>query len=348
MAYRTIVVGTNGSVTAYRAQHKATQVAKALGAELVIVIAAPSLDKPQSTAEAVAAKARDAASRHGVSVRSIVRSGEPAGAIVRVAMETKADLIVVGNVGTERRRKFKLGGIAEKTAHEAPCDVLIVHTREKTKKSRHQGPYRRLLVGSDGSPTATEAVRKAYDLGMMFEVGVMVTCVTGDPIVGSIVLERAASSKPDWIPIETCMVEGDPVDKMTEVAAAEGCDLIVVGNKGIVGARRYLLSSVPSRLAHRGGLDLLVAKTTERSLDDLEPGRGGVVDVHGKKLAVYLAPDGNVHAFSPRCQHLGCTVEWNDSEKTWDCPCHGSRYGFDGQVINGPTTHPLEPHRIDG
>jgi Rieske Fe-S protein len=50
-----------------------------------------------------------------------------------------------------------------------------------------------------------------------------------------------------------------------------------------------------------------------------------------------------LHAVSATCTHLGCIVEWNGAETTWDCPCHGSRYGVDGEVISAPASQPLVP-----
>ena len=87
---------------------------------------------------------------------------------------------------------------------------------------------------------------------------------------------------------------------------------------------------------------VLIAKTVDRTVDDLVPGTGGLVDADGRKLAVYKAEDGTNTALSPRCTHLGCTVDWNAAAKTWDCPCHGSRYAHDGEVVNGPAKAPLE------
>jgi nucleotide-binding universal stress UspA family protein/nitrite reductase/ring-hydroxylating ferredoxin subunit len=346
MSYRTIVVGTDGSATAYRAQHKASRIAKRMGARMVIVCGVPSPNGHREANEIVA-KACASAQQHGIEATGSVRKGEPADAIAEVASESSADLIVVGDVGMGHLRHFRLGGVAERTAHKAPTDVLIVRTREKVRRERSEKPYRGILVGTDGSPSATAAVLKAFDLGMILEIGVMVIFVAGDPIVGAIVLERAEATKPDWVPIETRLVEGEPAEKLYEVAQEEHRDLIVVGNKGVVGTQRYLMTSVPTKLAHSSGQDLLIAKTTERTIADLGRDRGGVVDVEGKKLAVYIDAEGHTYGLSPRCQHMGCSVQWNDADKTWDCPCHGSRYRFDGTVIQGPATRNLDPVQLE-
>jgi nucleotide-binding universal stress UspA family protein/nitrite reductase/ring-hydroxylating ferredoxin subunit len=341
MAYRTIVVGTDGSVTAYRAQHKASRIAKRMGARMVIVCGVSSPNEHQE-AKNIVAKACASAQQHGIEATGSVRTGEAADAIVESASESSADLIVVGDVGMGHLHHFRLGGVAERTAHQAPTDVLIVRTREKVRRERSERPYRGILVGTDGSPSAAAAVLKAFDLGMILEIGVMVIYVAGDPIIGAIVLERAETAKPDWVPIETRMVEGEPAEKIHEIAQEEHRDLIIVGNKGIVGPRRYMMTSVPTKLAHGSGQDLLIAKTTERTIADLGRDRGGVVDVEGKKLAVYIDAEGHAYSLSPRCQHMGCSVQWNDADKTWDCPCHGSRYKFDGKVIQGPATRDLD------
>ncbi len=83
------------------------------------------------------------------------------------------------------------------------------------------------------------------------------------------------------------------------------------------------------------------------SVAEVKPGEGKIVRVKGKKTAVYRAEDGTVQALSPICTHLGCYVAFNNSEKSWDCPCHGSRFSTDGKVINGPTKAPLKPINLE-
>jgi glycine/D-amino acid oxidase-like deaminating enzyme/nitrite reductase/ring-hydroxylating ferredoxin subunit len=75
----------------------------------------------------------------------------------------------------------------------------------------------------------------------------------------------------------------------------------------------------------------------------LEPGDGVVVRSGTKPVAVSRATDGTLRAVDAICTHLGCVVNWNDAETSWDCPCHGSRFADDGSVVTGPATRPLDP-----
>jgi nitrite reductase/ring-hydroxylating ferredoxin subunit len=78
-------------------------------------------------------------------------------------------------------------------------------------------------------------------------------------------------------------------------------------------------------------------------LDVLEPGQGAIVRTGLKKVALYRDPAGVLRACSATCPHLGCIVRWNGQARTWDCPCHGSRFSAEGTVLHGPATSNLEP-----
>jgi Rieske Fe-S protein len=84
------------------------------------------------------------------------------------------------------------------------------------------------------------------------------------------------------------------------------------------------------------------------AIEGLAPGEGAVVRVEGETLAVSRSEDGSLTAVSPRCTHLACYVAWNGAERTWDCPCHGSRYLPDGSVIEGPAVRDLAPRQVPG
>ena len=85
-----------------------------------------------------------------------------------------------------------------------------------------------------------------------------------------------------------------------------------------------------------------LANRPSRSIDDLEPGEGDIVELGGEKVAGHRRDDGTLVAVSPTCTHLGCQVNWNRAERSWDCPCHGSRFAPDGGVLQGPAVHRLE------
>jgi glycine/D-amino acid oxidase-like deaminating enzyme/nitrite reductase/ring-hydroxylating ferredoxin subunit len=84
-----------------------------------------------------------------------------------------------------------------------------------------------------------------------------------------------------------------------------------------------------------------------KSLSDIGVGDGKTVRVAGRRLAVYRDEHQLLHAVSPVCTHLGCHVKFNHSEKTWDCPCHGSRFGTDGSVLDGPAVQNLDYQLLD-
>jgi glycine/D-amino acid oxidase-like deaminating enzyme/nitrite reductase/ring-hydroxylating ferredoxin subunit len=112
---------------------------------------------------------------------------------------------------------------------------------------------------------------------------------------------------------------------------------------------RVTLKSLPS-FVKKGGHDAkrligdrLTGAPDEEETRALPRGSGAVFDIDGDKVAVHRTDDGTLRRMSAVCTHLGCVVSWNDAERSWDCPCHGSRFATDGSVLQGPATKPLEP-----
>jgi len=109
--------------------------------------------------------------------------------------------------------------------------------------------------------------------------------------------------------------------------------------KPLAQAQRFVTENVdfPTHLAtdrfRRGDVD---------SLDRIRPGEGRRIRSGGKMIAAYRDESGALHTRSAVCTHLGCHVQWNRAERTWDCPCHGSRFDPDGGVVNGPAVKSLE------
>jgi glycine/D-amino acid oxidase-like deaminating enzyme/nitrite reductase/ring-hydroxylating ferredoxin subunit len=87
-------------------------------------------------------------------------------------------------------------------------------------------------------------------------------------------------------------------------------------------------------------------KRKPHEFETLEAGEGRVLKIDGHNVAAYRDDQGEVHAVSAVCTHMGCLVGWNGTDRTWDCPCHGSRFEPDGTVLHGPAVTPLA--RADG
>jgi nucleotide-binding universal stress UspA family protein len=146
--------------------------------------------------------------------------------------------------------------------------------------------FTRIVVGTDGSETAAEALRQATDLARISGAGLSVVSayepvpkrqVEGQQLdapadiqheIGpredvNLVLEAAAAeAKKEGVEVQTHPVEGNPADAILNVAEQTGADLIVVGNKGMTGARRFLLGSVPNNVSHHAPCSVMVVRTT--------------------------------------------------------------------------------------
>lgn len=96
-------------------------------------------------------------------------------------------------------------------------------------------------------------------------------------------------------------------------------------------------------------MDLKGNPGTEVSKDvnEIPNGQGKVVKIGDSKFGAYRDQAGELHLVSAKCTHLGCVVAWNNDEKSWDCPCHGSRFNYDGNVLNGPANEPLPYYKSD-
>jgi nitrite reductase/ring-hydroxylating ferredoxin subunit len=114
---------------------------------------------------------------------------------------------------------------------------------------------------------------------------------------------------------------------------------------------RVSLRALPktAKLNLHAGREFFGARATPAeapSSADVPAGEARVVRSGGGKIGVFRDDDGRVHGVSLRCTHLGCLVRFNDAERSWDCPCHGSRFDVDGALLAGPATKPLDPRDV--
>jgi len=146
--------------------------------------------------------------------------------------------------------------------------------------------FTRIVVGTDGSETAAEAVRQAIDLAKLSGASLSIVSayapISGRRVSGeqqqapadvqyeigpredvNLVLDAAAAeAREEGVEVQTHPVEGDPADAILNVAEETKADLIVVGNKGMTGARRYLLGSVPNNVSHHAPCSVIIVRTT--------------------------------------------------------------------------------------
>jgi glycine/D-amino acid oxidase-like deaminating enzyme/nitrite reductase/ring-hydroxylating ferredoxin subunit len=145
--------------------------------------------------------------------------------------------------------------------------------------------------------------------------------MTNGVMAGRLLAELIDGRRPEWADLY------DPV----RLRPRAGAGSFVQANLAV--AKHF----VGDRLRNTGGDDPA----------RIPPGGGAVLRIGGKRCAVHRDDDGLLHAVSATCTHLGCLVAFNDLERTWDCPCHGSRFAPDGTVVNGPAVKPLPRRELE-
>ncbi|CAN5702297.1 hypothetical protein BH18ACT17_BH18ACT17_15180 [soil metagenome] len=333
MAYKRILFGTDGSPRAVATSRVAAEIAKAGKAELIV---AHVWERPEG-AQQVLDAAMAAASEAGVKkVKGELHGGRsPADVLIDLAEQRDVGLVVVSG----GRSATEIGPTAERLSHRAPRDLLIALDVERGNRERL---YRRVLIATDGSATADRAARKGFDLAA--SIGAPVTLAfVGHPATGTLVTDDTVAVYGAEADCDIELRQGDPAVEILDVAREVDADLIVIGNKGMTGAKRFFLNPVPEKVVDLTDRDVLVARTIAQAASELDKGEGGILVQAGERLAAFMDDAGELHLMSARCTHMGCTVAWNTAEHVFECPCHGSRYGPMGEVVNGPATRPLPP-----
>ena len=285
--YERIVAGTDLSKTAKIATDRAANLAHALGAELTLVHAGADPGEPFEKQ----------AAEYGA--ESVVVGGSPAEVLISEVQRLNADLLVVGSVGMSGARRFLLGSVPNKVSHHSPTDLLIVKTDPPPKEISN---YKRLMVGTDGSPTATRAVKIASGLAAKLDAQPVIVCAyeplteaelarlradpndpvaqwnapkvasstpeefrwrIADAVKAEDVLERAKEIAVEQGALPQVRAEqGHPVERLIAIAEEEGIDLIAVGSVGMHGPKRFMLGNVPNRISHHSPTDVLILHTS--------------------------------------------------------------------------------------
>ena len=267
-----ILVATDGSSTAMRAEERAAMLARRHGAALHAVYAygpaktsgGPFAEPGVSPGEVGRGALAGLQRRYDdLGVQTHLVEGKVIDAIAEIARTSSADLVVVGNVGLGSRVARARGSVPFGLAHHAPTDVLIVHTsdavhRERADHGESLTPYQRVVVGVDGSNTALEALRRAGGVAAGDGAEVVIVNAGGDEAVLSRAAEVAAE-----VGVSAPRSRGDdgaPADVLLRVATDESADLLVVGNVGMK-ERAAFDRSVPNKVTLAAACDLLLVRT---------------------------------------------------------------------------------------
>lgn len=168
-------------------------------------------------------------------------------------------------------------------------------------------------------------------------------CMTADgvPYIGTY-----APSRPDWYAATGFQKWGMTTSMVSAMLLRD----LICGRENPYAEAfdpgRFDTDTIPGIMEEGGqavkGLARRFFRLPAETAGKLAPGQGGVVLLDGEKLGVYRDVDGTLHPVDIRCPHLGCQLEWNPDEKSWDCPCHGSRFDRFGKLLSGPAQTDLD------
>lgn len=192
----------------------------------------------------------------GLALGTATPNGDPADSLLELAEATPGSLLVVGGQGLGASGIFLLGNVPHKVIHHAVGDTLIV----RTATDRTDGAPESVLIGTDGSRTATRALDQGVAIAGALQASVTVLSAGREHWALDVLAEAEARVEAAGVPVTTEHHDGDAAAVLVERAVDHG--LLVLGNRGMTGARRFLLGSVPNKVSHHVTADLLIVKTT--------------------------------------------------------------------------------------
>ena len=231
-------------------------------------------------------------------------------------------------------------------------DGMYIGVEKHSFSFRNWGKY--LLFGGEGHRTGENTMGGHYKVleqkaRELFPDCTIVRkwsaqdCVTIDqiPYIGNF-----ASNQPNWY-IATGFKKWGMTSSM--VSAMLLTDMIC-GKKNsmadVFNPKRSIVGSLPEVLEEGKtavqSITKRIFQVPKESIKELLPGHGGVAVFGGEKVGVYKDEKEKIYAVNIKCPHLGCQLEWNPDEKTWDCPCHGSRFDYRGNLLSNPAQNSLE------
>lgn len=275
--YSCVVVGTDGSVTAGRAVRRAATIANGLGIPLLVTTAYMRVQAEDMGPRSVQSQLPDDFNSFGyigaqetaqdaaviaskafpdLDVDVATPQGDPADALLEFTEDRGDALLIIGGQGLDATGIFALGNVPNKVIHHAVGDTMVV----RTGHDRGDDQPHRMLMGTDGSRTATRALRRAIEVARGLSAAMTVITVGRESWATDVLAEARATVEAAGVAVETEQHDGNPAAVLVERAV--DFDLLVLGNRGMTGARRFLLGGVPNKVSHHVNTDLLIVKTT--------------------------------------------------------------------------------------
>jgi nucleotide-binding universal stress UspA family protein len=273
-----IVAGTDGSSTASLAVDKAGELAQALGAPVHVVCVPEALKAHESpariSAQQIVSAAADRLRSRGITAETHLPPDQhdPALALIAVADQEHAQMIVMGNKGMTGTRRL-LGSVPNRVSHRALCDVLIVPTQSRSGAQLGKGP---IVVGIDGSNRAMRAVEEAIRLAKALDAELHVVAASAGAGAPEGALGIAGAKAADQgLTAITHMLDGNPVDVLLDVAENHDPAIIVVGSKGMKAGEREWFGNVPDKISHKGTCSVLIVFTGDETGSDTDAASAG-------------------------------------------------------------------------
>ena len=269
-----IIAGTDGSPTANLAVDKAGELGQALGAPVHVVCvpsALPGRDSPRTAAQQIVVEAGDRLRSRGITVQTQVPEGDAALALVAVAEQEHAQMIVVGNKGMTGIRRV-LGSLPNQVSHQARCGVLIVRTKSRSPAELGGSS---IVVGTDGTSDAMGAVKEAIRLSKALDGELHVVSIYKPATTvykpphspESAVAAAAAEASDQGVDAITHATRDEPVAALLDVAKKNDAAIIVVSHAGMHADER-VLGNIPDALSHKGTSSVLIVSTADASGSD--------------------------------------------------------------------------------
>ncbi len=162
-------------------------------------------------------------------------------------------------------------------------------------------------------------------------------CITTDsvPYIG-----QYAASRPDWLVATGFQKWGMSSSMVSAMLLKDMICGISNPYAEVFAPARFSMEELSPLMKQTGeavkGLSKRFFHIPKETIDALEQGHGGVVTTSEGKVGVYKTPEGEIHQVDIVCPHMGCELAWNPDELSWDCPCHGSRFDYEGNLLDGP------------